>query len=369
MVSGRGGPGVRITDLSAALGRQGHQVRLFGCDEPPETPTGYMFVRMPEHPGEFARRLYDHWGADRPDVAHCHFWTAGIVAQLAADAHGIPTVATFSSLGALEHHRQEYLDATARSRLKVEKLIVRHATWVTAHCTEVVFELVRMGRSRSRISVVPCGVDLDVFSTEGPAAPRGRRQRVLAVGKILPDGGFDTAIEALPALADAELLIVGAPRASDLDGDQEVRRLRGLAARLGVGDRVLFTGAVGRREMPALLRSADVLTCASGYGSFGVVALEAMACGVPVVASSVGGTLDTVVDDVTGRLVPPRRPKECAAALAAVLRDSFYRRSLGLAGRDRACARYSWDRIAADTAAVYDRVAEPPVPAECPRVS
>lgn len=109
--------------------------------------------------------------------------------------------------------------------------------------------------------------------------------------------------------------------------------------------------------MPALLRSADVVACIAWYEPFGLVALEAMACGVPVVASAAGGMLDTVVDDVTGRLIPPKKLAEIAAAINPLLRDSFLRQSLGLAGRDRVCARYSWDRVAEDMMRIYDTVA------------
>ena len=138
--------------------------------------------------------------------------------------------------------------------------------------------------------------------------------------------------------------------------DPEVGRLRRLAAELGVADRVVFTGAVLRDDMPAMLRSADVVTCTPRYAEFGIVALEAMACGIPVVASALGGMLDTVVHDVTGRFVVPNRPRECAEALTGILRDSFLRRSLGLAGRDRVCARYSWDRVATDALRGYRRL-------------
>ena len=128
-----------------------------------------------------------------------------------------------------------------------------------------------------------------------------------------------------------------------------------------MAERVSFTGAVARPDLPALLRSADVVACTPWYEPFGIVPLEAMACGVPVVASAVGGMLDTVVHDVTGRLVTPKRPRELAEVVSTVLRDSFLRRSLGLAGRDRACARYSWDRVAADTLRIYERLAGGPV--------
>ena len=119
---------------------------------------------------------------------------------------------------------------------------------------------------------------------------------------------------------------------------------------------MVLTGAIARHDMPALLRSADVVTCTPRHAHFGTVVLEAMACGVPVAASATGGALDTVVDGVTGRLVTPGRPRECAEVVAQMLRDSFRCRSLGLAGRDRARARYCWDRVCADTLRIYQRL-------------
>jgi glycosyltransferase involved in cell wall biosynthesis len=127
----------------------------------------------------------------------------------------------------------------------------------------------------------------------------------------------------------------------------------------------MLYGSVAREDMPAILRSADVVACTPWYEPFGIVPLEAMACGVPVVASAVGGMLDTVVHEVTGRLVKPKSPLDVAAAINQLLRDDFLRQSLGAAGRDRAKARYTWDRIAADTLRIYDRL----VPAGYPRAA
>jgi D-inositol-3-phosphate glycosyltransferase len=123
-----------------------------------------------------------------------------------------------------------------------------------------------------------------------------------------------------------------------------------------VGERLRFVGALSREWMPQLLRSADIVVCVPWYEPFGIVPLEAMACARPVVASAVGGLTDTVVDGVTGVHVPPRRPRELAAALRALLGSPVLIRAYGLAGRDRALARYGWDRIAAATADVYDQV-------------
>jgi D-inositol-3-phosphate glycosyltransferase len=203
---------------------------------------------------------------------------------------------------------------------------------------------------------VPCGVNLDMFTPEGPRAPRGDRHRIVSVGRFVPRKGFDVVVRALPAIPDTELVIVGGPDKAHLDSDPEARRLRELAAELGVADRVHLHGSVAREDMPAILRSADVVACTPWYEPFGIVPLEAMACSVPVVASAVGGMIDTVVHDVTGRLVKPKSHTEVADAINALMRDDFLRQSLGAAGRDRAKARYSWDRIAADTLRIYDRL-------------
>jgi glycosyltransferase involved in cell wall biosynthesis len=209
------------------------------------------------------------------------------------------------------------------------------------------------------MSVVPCGVNLELFTPNGPKAPRAKRHRIVSVGRFVPRKGFDVVVRALPAMPNTELVIVGGPAKSELGGDAEACRLLELAESIGVADRVHLYGSVAREDMPAILRSADVVACTPWYEPFGIVPLEAMACGVPVVASAVGGMLDTVVHDVTGRLVAPKSPADVADAVNHLVREEFLRQSLGAAGRDRARSRYSWDRIAADTLRIYDRLAPP----------
>jgi D-inositol-3-phosphate glycosyltransferase len=370
-----GGQNVHVAELSAALARRAHEVTVYtrrddpGLPERVMTPQGYTVVHVPAgparrlpkdellvHMGPFAQFLDRQWGADRPDVVHAHFWMSGIATQLAARHLDLPAVQTFHALGVVKRRHQGSLDTSPEERLKLEAMVARTATWVAATCTDEVFELMRLGRARNRISVVPCGVDLDLFTPDGPRAERRARFRIVSVGRFVPRKGFDVVIRALPAIPDAELVLVGGPDRAEVAADPEARRLRELAERLGVGDRLVFRGAVARADMPALLRSADVVACTPWYEPFGIVPLEAMACGVPVVAAAVGGMLDTVVHDVTGRLVHPQRPVEVAEAVNLLLHDEFLRQSLGAAGRDRARARYSWDRVAADTLRIYDRL-------------
>jgi D-inositol-3-phosphate glycosyltransferase len=370
-----GGQNVHVAELSAALTRRGHRVTVYTRRDDPdlpervETPQGYSVVHVPAGPAEhlpkdellqymgpFAQVLDAQWATDRPDITHAHFWMSGIATGLAARHLDLPTVQTFHALGVVKRRHQGAQDTSPPARLKLEAMVARNATWVAATCTDEVFELMRMGRSRSRISVVPCGVDVDLFTPNGPRAPRGEQHRIVSVGRFVPRKGFDVVVRALTAIPNAELVIVGGPERAELDADPEARRLRKLAAELGVADRVRLYGSIAREDMPAILRSADVVACTPWYEPFGIVPLEAMACGIPVVASAVGGMLDTIVHDVTGRLVPPKRPAELADALNHLLRDAFLRRSLGAAGRDRARARYTWDRITADTLRIYDRL-------------
>ena len=117
-----------------------------------------------------------------------------------------------------------------------------------------------------------------------------------------------------------------------------------------------FLGSVPRDRVPALLRSADVAICVPWYEPFGIVPLEAMACGVPVLATAVGGLTDTVVDGVTGFHVPPRRPRAIAEKLKWLLRDAALRKRFGEAGVERARSRYGWDTVAAGTLESYARV-------------
>jgi glycosyltransferase involved in cell wall biosynthesis len=151
----------------------------------------------------------------------------------------------------------------------------------------------------------------------------------------------------------AELVVAGGPDREDLTDDAEAQRLLVLAEEHGVADRVDLRGRVGHAHLPSLLRSADVVVCAPWYEPFGIVPLEAMACGVPVVAAAVGGLRDTVVHGQTGLHVPPRRPEAITAALRALLADERGRAAMGRAGTERVRCSYSWTTVAGAVLALY----------------
>jgi glycosyltransferase involved in cell wall biosynthesis len=306
--------------------------------------------------GEFAAFLADQWRADQPDLVHAHFWMSGLASVLAARDLDLPVVQTYHALGVVKRRYQGAQDTSPPERVSIERMVGRRVSGVAATCTDEVFELVRMGVRRTDIAVVPCGVDPYQFEPTGERAPRNGRSRIVSVGRLVPRKGFDTLISALRSLPDAELVIAGGPTAGRLKDDAEAIRLQKHAERSGVASRVKFHGQVSHADMPALLRSADVVACVPWYEPFGIVPLEAMACSIPVVASAVGGLTDTVVEGVTGSLVPPRDPAALARALRTLLSDAALRDAYGVAGCDRVHARYTWDHVGLDTERLYRRV-------------
>jgi glycosyltransferase involved in cell wall biosynthesis len=370
-----GGQNLHVAELSAALARAGHEVTVYTRrDDPDQQPCvdtgqGYRVVHVPAGPaapvprdelvpylGEFGDFLTESWRYRPPDVVHAHFWMSGLVCALAAQRVGVPIVLTYHALGVVKRRHQGSVDTSPAQRVRVERLIGRKAATVIATCSDEVTELVRMGLPRSRVAVVPCGVDCELFTPHGPRWPRAKAQRVLSIGRLVPRKGLDDAVQAMAGVPGAELVIAGGPPYAQLDEDAEVRRLRALARDLGMADRVQFTGQVSRTHLPGLIRSADVVVCVPWYEPFGISALEAMACGRPVLAAAVGGLIDTVVHGLTGEHVPPRRPEALAAALRSLLADPLRRQAYGVAARDRTLARYTWDRVAADTLRVYENV-------------
>jgi D-inositol-3-phosphate glycosyltransferase len=162
--------------------------------------------------------------------------------------------------------------------------------------------------------------------------------------------GYADLIHALPLVPGAELVIAGGP-------PENATKLQQLAQRCKVADRVRLIGAVQPADMPCWYRSADVVAAAPWYEPFGLTPLEAMACGIPVVGTAVGGLIDTVVDGVTGDLVAPHNPKALARALRRLLGDEMRRMSYAAAAVERATVSYSWQRIASRLTAVYASVA------------
>jgi glycosyltransferase involved in cell wall biosynthesis len=375
-----GGQNVHVGALAIAMARRGADVVVHTRrDDPDLAPrvrlhpgvvVDHVDAGPPEpvakdlllpHMDDFADHLARRWTVWRPDVVHAHFWMSGRAALAAAGRLGIPVVQTFHALGVVKQRFQGAADTSPPIRLAAERDIIRRADHIVATCRDEVEELAALGADSLRVSVVPCGVDLDTFTCDGPVEPRHPRvRRLLSVGRLVERKGVADAILALRELPDTELVVAGGPPLAALDHDGDVARLRCVARRAGVDARVDFRGSVPRDQLPALMRSADMVVSVPWYEPFGIVPLEAMACGVPVIASAVGGLLDTVVDGTTGMHVPPRAPGAIACAVRALLDDEPRRQAMGLAGVRRARARYGWTRVAAATLDVYTTVVDRP---------
>ena len=369
-----GGQNVHVAALATALGALGAQVVVHTRTDaeclPPLVPLAPNVAvahvdagprrrlakdDLHEHMPEFTRGLARAWVQDRPDVVHSHFWMSGEAALDGAEPLDLPVVHTFHALGAVKRRHQGGEDTSPPQRLAVELAILSRADHLLATCTDEVRELGLLGAPPGRVSVVPCGVDLTKFWPEGVTEATGGRPRVLVVGRLVPRKGVREVLAAVAAVPGVELVVAGGPPCAGLATDPEARALLAEAAELGIADRVVLRGQVSRDDLPALYRSADVVVCAPWYEPFGIVPLEAMGCGVPVVATGVGGLLDTVVDGVTGVLVPAKEPAALAAAIGDLLADPDRRRAMGAAGTRRA-RLYSWHRVAAATQRVYEDV-------------
>ncbi len=373
-----GGQNVHVAALAGALARRGHELVVHTRRDDPALPARMKLAPRvtiehvdagPARPvpkddllpymDAFSARLCEAWGRSRPDVVHAHFWMSAHAALPAAREHGIPVVQTFHALGVVKRRYQGDVDTSPSERVEIERRIVRSVDRIVATCTDEVFELMRLGATGDRVTVIPCGADLRRFTPDGPSEPRrAGLRRLVCVSRLVQRKGVGNVVSALARVPDTELVVAGGPERAELEGDPEARRLLRLAQEAGVDDRLDLRGRVDRDALPALLRSADTVVCVPWYEPFGIVPVEAMACGVPVVASAVGGMIDTVVDGVTGVHVAPRDPDRLADALNALLADPERRASYGRAGAARARRGYDWERIASATLDVYRGVVD-----------
>ncbi len=377
-----GGQNVHVAALATELGRRGHEVTVYTRrDAPPERQPERMplcenvsVVHVPVGPdravpkdemyplmSDFARWLVSDWKVSgTPDLVHAHFWMSGLAALEAARDVGIPVVQTFHALGSVKRRHLGGADPSPPTRIGRERCLAASVDLIIATCSDEVAELRREADDLAPVEVIPCGVDTAVFRPAGtPALRDGEGRRLLlTVGRFVERKGFDVAIRALPHLPDTALLIVGGPDAAGLGTDPEAGRLRAVAAEAGVADRVHLVGSVDHQRMPGLYRSADVVLSTPWYEPFGITPVEAAACGRPVVGSAVGGLLDTVVDGVTGFLVPAQDPQGVAEAVRQLLEDPGRRERMGAQARRRAVDVYSWSTVAARTEAAYAQVLE-----------
>jgi glycosyltransferase involved in cell wall biosynthesis len=369
--------GIGLSELTRGLATHGHQVTVYAEKGQPDLPDNTELddgvrvelinagpVPAQPEPGDagllervpaFSGPLGSIWRADRPDIVHALSWTSGLAALAAARDLAVPVVQEFSSLGVTERRNRAKADGATAARIRLEPAIGRSAAAVVATHSGEVPHLARLGVHRSTIRVVPWGIDTSTFTPEGPAAQRNERPRLLAVADLGERAALETLLRALTRVPGAELMIVGGPAGAAMGNDRAYLDLARFAGAMGITERVMFTGQVEHEMMPALMRSADLVISTCQYEPSGATSLQAMACGTPVIAPALGGHMDAVVDGTTGIFVPPGQPALLAQRIRQLLAHPMLIEAYGMAAADRARSRYSWDRIATETLAVYNK--------------
>lgn len=310
---------------------------------------------------EFTDRVLEHLVADGgADVVHANYWLSGVVAHKIKHVLDIPFVSTFHTLARV---KAEGGDPEPVWRDRAETEIINCADAICVSCLEEEQQFRRLyGDPHGRIEIIAPGVEHALFAPGERSGARAALELsddaavLLFVGRIQPLKGPDVAIRALYELrrANALLLIVGG--ASGWEGTTELSRVRELIDELGLVDQVRFVAPQPHHILSTYYRAADVVIVPSRSESFGLVALEAAACGVPVVASAVGGLLSLVDHGETGFLVPRRDPALFAHAIAQILDDPELTGSMKRAAADRAI-RYTWGAAAARLQQLYSDLA------------
>jgi D-inositol-3-phosphate glycosyltransferase len=310
----------------------------------------------------FVRGIHSWAAAEGPyDLVHAHYWLSGPVGLEASARWGVPLVVSFHTLGEVKNRALSAAEGPEPARrLEAERDTIARADRILVPTPAELDNLVRLyGAEPDAARVVHPGVDPRSFFPRPKEEARRRlglpdRPILLFLGRLQPLKGPDVAIraaaEAIRRSRDAVLVVVGGP--SGPDGPSYVDRLRGLAGREGLAGRIVFLDPRPHEELPWVYSAADVLLMPSRSESFGLAALEAQACAVPVVAASVGGLRHVVEDGVTGFLVRGHEPSRHAERVVRILDDPGLGGRLGRAGRRRAAA-FGWDGAAEAVLEVY----------------
>ena len=371
-----GGMNVYIREFVSSLTQAGLSCDVFvrrwldDLDPVVEVEPGFRVIHVPAGPVELAKEELPsiveefsdwmrNWFEENPvDVLHANYWLSGVVGHRLAHELDLPLVTTFHTLARV---KAEMGDQEPQARMDAEALVVACSDVMIANAQVEQQQLIDLyGADADRVEIVAPGVDRAFFS---PGARDGAQKAigyaggplVMFVGRIQPLKGVDVAVEALAGLAndDAHLMIVGG--ASGQKGAAEVDKIHDLIDTLGLHDRVTFVPPQPHYALSTYYRAADVVLMPSRSESFGLVALEAAACGIPVVASAVGGLRTLVQDGETGFLIEGRDPADYSTAIDTILGDAERAAAMGEAAATLA-GGYPWSGLAGRLRSIYQEL-------------
>lgn len=394
-----GGMNVYVRDLTRQLGCLGLHVDVFTRSQDEHVPHvlhdlgfGNRVVHIPAGPEvplpkptltsyvpDFVQGILDFTDIKnlRYDLIHSHYWMSGLAARDLKTIWGVPVVHMFHTLGKMKQRVVGGDEVEADERLQGELAVLEIADRIVAPTMAEFAQLQWLyNADTSQIVVIPPGVDLSRFypippdeANEFIGAPADRHM-LLFVGRIEPLKGVDILLNALARLRRQGVfkrhslclaIIGGNPDASRTELDAEMARLQALREQYGLDDMVAFLGQRDQDSLPYYYSAAEVVVVPSHYESFGMVALEAMACGTPVVASQVGGLAFLVQDGLTGYHVPGDDPQALAGRLLELIEEPDLRRQMG--ERAAAYARgYSWEIIGPQIVNIYRQLIAQPWP-------
>lgn len=376
-VGDSGGMNVYVRELVAALAHAGVSVTTYTRDWRRGLPRevlvepNHRVVHVPAGAHDLPKEemesvigtftdfvLDDMRGTRGADLVHANYWLSGVAGHSIKHELGIPLATTFHTLARV---KAEGGDPESERRERIEATIIGCADAICVSCDEEEEQFIRLyGSPPGRLEIVAPGVEHAFFT---PGDRRGARHALgmgdgpvlLFVGRIQPLKGVDVAVRALAALgrADASLYVVGG--ASGHEGEIEVRRVGALVSELGLEEQVHFVAPQAHHMLSTYYRAADAVWVPSRSESFGLVALEAAACGIPVVANGVGGLLSLVDHGSTGFLVNDRDPEQFAAYTDHLLRNPSLAASMRAAAAERG-RRYTWSFAAARLRRVYSDI-------------
>ncbi len=388
-----GGQNVYVRQVGEALAKLGWQVDMFTRKSSPYDATIVQHaphcrtIRLTAGPEAYIPRdeLFQYMptfvdalqkfqqkeGTNYP-LAHTNYWMSGWVGMELQRRQNIQLIHTYHSLGAVKYQSVSDIPAIAQTRLEVEKQILEQAHCVVATSPQELDDLETLVSRIGKIDVIPCGTDVSTFRPISKADARKqlgistKEKVVLYVGRFDRRKGIETLVRATGELRaqlaqgeefdpqNLKLLIVGGSDPQEADG-AERRRIEEIVSELDLAANTDFVGMVGHDRLALYYTAADVCVIPSHYEPFGLVAIEAMACGTPVVASDVGGLKFTVISEETGLLVPPQAVSEFARAIGRILTDEVWARKIRKQASTRVQENFSWTGVAIQLSDLYRR--------------